>query len=111
MLVLPRTGETCSPSPAWTLLLGYRSYGLIRQSRLALLSFGLSLGQAASQIATSPCCHRDLPDVISANLSSDAGSLTTAVPRSAYTCFFLRVIGLPPERSGAASRFSPRIRL
>src|SRR5450756_1613638 len=65
----------------------------------------------SSQVATSPCCHRDLPDVISANLSSDAWSLTTAVPRSANTCFFLRVIGLPPERSGSASRFYPRIRL
>jgi hypothetical protein len=65
----------------------------------------------SSQVATSPCCPRDLPDVVSANLSSDAWSPTTAVPRSAYTCFFLRVIGLPPERSGSASRFSPRIRL
>src|SRR5271169_4481265 len=65
----------------------------------------------SSQVASSPCCHRDLPDVISANLSSDAWSPTTAVPRSAYTCFFLRVVGLPPERSGSASRFDPRIRL
>jgi hypothetical protein len=32
----------CTPSPARTLLLGHRSYGLIRQSHLALLSFGLS---------------------------------------------------------------------
>jgi len=39
------TGETCTPSPARTLLLGHRSYGLIRQSRLALPSFGLSLVQ------------------------------------------------------------------
>jgi len=65
----------------------------------------------SSRVATSPCCHRDLPDVISANLSFDAWSPTTAVPRSAYACFFLRVIGLPPERSGSASRFYPRIRL
>src|ERR1035437_3865913 len=110
----PPIGETCTPSPARTLLLGHRSCGLIRQSRLALLSFGLSLVASckkSSQVATSPCCHRDLPDVISANLSSDAWSPTTAVPRSAYTCFFLRVIGLPPERSGSASRFYPRIRL
>src|SRR5216684_6185045 len=42
------TGETCTPSPARTLLLGHRSYGLIRQSRLALLSFGLSLVQEVS---------------------------------------------------------------
>jgi len=45
MSVLPLTGKTCTPSPARTLLLGHRSCGLIRQSRLALLSFGLSLVQ------------------------------------------------------------------
>jgi hypothetical protein len=67
--------------------------------------------QKSSQVATSPCCQRDLPDVISANPSSDAWSLATAVPRSAHTCFFLRVIGLPHEMSGSASRNSPRIRL
>jgi hypothetical protein len=33
----------------------------------ALASFKKSL-----QVATSPCCQRDLPDIISANLSSDA---------------------------------------
>jgi hypothetical protein len=65
----------------------------------------------SSQVATSPCCQRDLPDVISANPSSDAWSLAPAVPRSAYTCFFLRVIGLPHEMSGSASRNGPRIRL
>ena len=63
------------------------------------------------RLLPAPAAIRDLPDVISANLSSDAWSPATAVPRSAYTCFFLRVIGLPPERSGSASRFSPRIRL
>ena len=56
--------------------------------------------QKSSQVATSPCCQRDLPDVISANPSSDAWSLATAVPRSAFTCFFLRVIGLPHEVMG-----------
>ena len=44
----PPTGETCTPPPARTLLLGHRSCGLIRQSRLALLSFGLSLVQEVS---------------------------------------------------------------
>src|SRR5712692_6284512 len=48
MAALPPTGETCTPSPARTLLLGHRSCGLIRQSRLALLSFGLSLVQEVS---------------------------------------------------------------
>ena len=52
------------------------------------------------QVATSPCCHRDLPDVISANLSCDAWAPTPTVPRSAFTCCFLCVIGLPQERLG-----------
>jgi hypothetical protein len=52
---------------------------------------------------------RELPDVISENLSLDAGSRTTAVPPSALTCFFPDVIGLPPAKVGSASRFDPRI--
>jgi hypothetical protein len=51
------------------------------------------------QIATSLCCSRDLPDVISAILSSDAWPSTPTVPPSALACFFLGVIGLPyPDR-------------
>ena len=98
--------------PARTLLPGRRSYGLIRQSRLALLAFGSSpRTRSLRRLLPAPAANRDLPDVISANHSSDAWSLTTAVPRSAYTCFFLRVIGLPHEMSGSASRYCPRIRL
>ena len=41
----PHIGEVRTPPPARTLRLGHRSYGLIRQSRLALLAFGLSLVQ------------------------------------------------------------------
>jgi hypothetical protein len=48
------------------------------------------------QVATSPCCGRDLPDVISANPSLSAWAPVTAVPWSASACFFLHVIGLPP---------------
>ena len=48
------------------------------------------------QVATSPCCLRDLPDVISVNPSLGARAPVTAVPRSASACFFLHVIGLPP---------------
>src|SRR5258708_38320657 len=47
MSVFPHWGDV-TPSPARTLLLGHRSYGLIRQSPLALLSFGLSLVQEVS---------------------------------------------------------------
>ena len=63
--------------------------------------------ETSLQVATSPCCHRDLPDVISANLSSDAWSLTTAGSQSACTCFFLRAIGLPQQRNGSAYPLLP----
>src|SRR4029077_5296212 len=47
------------------------------------------------QVATSPCCRRDLPDVVSVNPSLGAWAPATAVSRSAFVCFFLRGIGLP----------------
>jgi len=62
------------------------------------------------QVASSPCCHRDYPDVISANLSPDAWSPTPTVPPSAFTCFFLGVIGLPKTLFRSASRWYPRTR-
>jgi hypothetical protein len=40
----------------------------------------------SSQVATSPCCYRDYPDVISANPSSDAWSRTPAGPTE---CIYL----------------------
>ncbi len=64
MSALPPSGRRV-PSPPRTLLLGPRSYRLIRQSRVALLYFGLLASFVeSSQVATSPCCQRDLPDVI-----------------------------------------------
>ena len=66
-----------------------RSHSLSSPSALA--SFEESL-----QVATSPCCGRDLPDVISANPSLSAWAPVTAVPWSVPACFFLHVIGLPP---------------
>jgi len=62
------------------------------------------------QVACSPCCHRDSPDVISANLSPGAWSPTPTVPPSAFTCFFLGVIGLPKTLFRSASRWFPRTR-
>jgi hypothetical protein len=63
--------------------------------------------EESSQVATSLCCQWDLPDVISANLSSDAWSLTTAGSRSAFTCFFLHGIGLPQQRKWVGLPASP----
>jgi hypothetical protein len=95
------------------------SEGVTPQSSLVRAHVSLPLGslllrhlasfEESLQVVLSPCCPRELPDVISANLSSDAWSRTPAVPRSAHTCFFLHAIGLPPEWSGSASRFVPRI--
>ena len=66
--------------------------------------------EESSQVATSPCCYRDYPDVISANLSPDAWSPTPTVPPSAFACFFLGVIGLPKTLFRSASRWYPRTR-
>jgi hypothetical protein len=86
MLALPPSGRRV-PSPPRTLLLGLRSYRLMRQSRVALLSFGFWASFVeSSQVATSPCCYRDYPDVISANPSSDAWSRTPAGPTE---CIYL----------------------
>jgi hypothetical protein len=70
------------PSPERTLLLRRRSYGLMRRSRWALSSFGFlaSFGESL-QVVTSPCCPRQLPDVISNSLFLDAGSPSPAVHR------------------------------
>ena len=57
-------------------------------------------------VATSPGYQPDFPDVISANLSSDAWPPATAVPPGALACFFPGVIGLPQQGYGSASRFT-----
>src|SRR5882724_8757803 len=62
-----------------------------RRTQIGWTTFEESL-----QVATSPCCRRDLPDVISVNPSLGAWASATAVSRSAYACSFLHVIGLPP---------------
>src|SRR5215831_18682591 len=74
--------------------------------RLSSTSAFASL-EKSLQVATSPCCQWDLPDVISANLSSDAWSLTTAGSRSAFACFFLHGIGLPQQRKWVGLPASP----
>ena len=65
----------------------------------SLLLRRLASFEESLQVVLSPCCPRELPDVISENLSLDAGSRTPAVPPSALTCFFPGVIGLPPAKA------------
>src|SRR5262245_52405305 len=93
--------ERRGPSPGRALPLLRRSYWLMCRSRWALSSFGFlaSFGESL-QVVTSPCCPRQLPDVISDSLSLDAGSPTPAVPPCACACFFHGVIGLPQRKVG-----------
>src|SRR5271157_4699067 len=63
------------------------------------------------QVVTSPCCHRDSPDVILRILPRMLGPIPRRVPQSAYTCYFLCVLGLPHQETGSASRFVLRTRL
>src|SRR5262245_57392206 len=74
-------GETWSASwegvtPPSSLVLAHSPLPLGSLLLRFLASFGESL-----QVVTSPCCPRQLPDVISDSLSLDAGSPTSAVPR------------------------------
>jgi hypothetical protein len=74
-------GEMCTTSwegvtPPSSLVLAHSPLPLGSLLLRFLASFGESL-----QVVTSPCCPRQLPDVISDSLSLDAGSPTSAVPR------------------------------
>jgi hypothetical protein len=61
MLALPPSGRRVPPPPR-TLLLGLRSYGLMRQSRVALLSFGFSpRSRSLRRLLPAPAATRILP--------------------------------------------------
>ena len=93
-------GEMCTTSwegitPPSSLVLAHSPLPLSSLLLRFLASFGESL-----QVVTSPCCPRQLPDVISDSLSLDAGSPTPAVPPCACACYFHGVIGLPQRKVG-----------
>src|SRR5262252_1504491 len=102
----------------WGDVISISSEGVTPQSSLVWAPVPLPVGslllrhlasfEESLQVVPSPCCPRELPDVISENLSLDAGSRTPAVPRRALTCFFRCVIGLLPGKMGSASRFAPQ---
>ena len=92
---LPLSGRRASP-PAGTLLPGHGSYGLMRRSRSALPSFGLSLVRGVSAGCYQPLLpagpsRRYLCESFLGCLGPYHGGTW-----SAFTCFFLHVIGLPP---------------
>ena len=65
-----------------------------------LASFGESL-----QVVPSPCCPRQLPDVISENLSLDAGPHTPAVHRVLAPVSSTMSSAFPMDRSGRLPAF------
>ena len=102
---LPNSGVTSvgetDPSPERTLLLRLRSYRLIRRSRWALSFFGFwPRLESPCRLFTSPCCPRQLPDVISENLSLDAGSPTPAVHRVLSPVSSTMSSAFPKEKVG-----------
>ena len=92
---LPLSGRRESP-PARTLLPGHGSYGLMRQSHPARLGFSLSLARGVSAGCYQPLLpagpsRRYLCESFSRCLDPYPGGTW-----SAFACFFLHVIGLPP---------------
>jgi hypothetical protein len=109
MLALP-SSERRVPSPPRTLLLVRRSYRLIRQSLLALLSFGYSpRSRSLCRLLPAPAASGTFPTLFCESLLRCL-SPCPGGPLSAFACFFLRVIGLAPQRRGRLSRFCPRTR-
>jgi len=101
MSALPLSGRRESP-PARTLLPGHGSYGLMRRSRSTLPSFGLSLVRGVSAGCYQPLLpagpsRRYLCESFLGCLDPCHGGMW-----SAFACFFLHVISLPPSLSRSA---------
>jgi hypothetical protein len=109
MLVLPPSGRRVPPPPR-KLLPGPSSYGLIRQSRLALLSFGLwppsrSLCRLLPALLPTGSSRRYLCQSFLRCLSPYPGGPSECL------CLVLPQSHRPsPTKAGSASRFYPRTR-
>jgi len=97
--------------PERTLLLRLSSYGLMRQSRRLSSPSAIASCEESTQVATSPCCQRNLLDVILRIFPWLPGPLPRRSHRVHVPVDFPDVIGLPPRKDGLASRFIPRTRL
>ena len=76
----------------------------------SLLLRHLASFEESLQVVRSPCCPRELPDVISENLSLDAGSRTPAVHRVLSPVSSTMSSAFPKERMGRLPAcFVPRI--
>ena len=75
----------------------------------SLLLRHLASFEESLQVVRSPCCPRELPDVISENLSLDAGSRTPAVHRVLSPVSSTMSSAFPKQRMGRLPAFVPRI--
>jgi len=73
----------------------------------SLLLRHLASFEESWQVVRSPCCPRELPDVISENLSLDAGSRTPAVHRVLSPVSSTMSSAFPKERMGRLPAFCP----
>ena len=95
------------PSPPRALPLRHRSYGLMALPLGSLLLRHLASFEESWQVVRSPCCPRELPDVISENLSLDAGSRTPAVHRVLSPVSSTMSSAFPKQRMGRLPAFCP----
>jgi len=75
----------------------------------SLLLRHLASFEESWQVVRSPCCPRELPDVISENLSVDAGPRTPAVHRVLSPVSSTMSSAFPKERMGRLPASCPRI--
>ncbi len=73
----------------------------------SLLLRHLASFEESWQVVRSPCCPRELPDVISENLSLDAGSRTPAVHRVLSPVSSTMSSAFPKQRMGRLPAFCP----
>ncbi len=73
----------------------------------SLLLRHLASFEESLQVERSPCCPRELPDVISENLSLDAGSRTPAVHRVLSPVSSTMSSAFPKRRMGRLPAFCP----
>ena len=73
----------------------------------SLLLRHLASFEESLQVVRSPCCPRELPDVISENLSLDAGSRTPAVHRVLSPVSSTVSSAFPKQRMGRLPAFCP----
>jgi len=73
----------------------------------SLLLRHLASFEESWQVVRSPCCPRELPDVISENLSLDAGSRTPAVHRVHSPVSSTMSSAFPKQRMGRLPAFCP----